>query len=77
MRTATVRIAIVAALLSSGSARAEEAWVSTPDYRSSLRDLKEAAKLAVNKLLAAKDEGIAEVSQAQDPQMAQSGGKPA
>lgn len=33
MRTAIVRIAIAAALLSSGSARAEEAWVSTPDYR--------------------------------------------
>jgi small conductance mechanosensitive channel len=50
-------------------------WVPTPDYRPALRDLKEAAKLAVNKLLAAKDEGVAEVNQAPDPHVAQSGAK--
>jgi outer membrane protein W len=33
MRTAIVRIAIAAALLLSSSARAEEAWVTTPTYR--------------------------------------------
>jgi small conductance mechanosensitive channel len=48
-------------------------WVATGDYRPALRDLKEAAKLAVNKILAAKDEGVAEVSQAPDPHVAQSG----
>ena len=48
-------------------------WVKTPDYRPALRDLKEAAKTAVNKLLAAKDEGVAEVSQAPDPHVTQSG----
>lgn len=48
-------------------------WVSTPDYRPALRDLTEAAKLAVNKLLAAKDEGVAQVSEAKDPHGAQSG----
>ena len=48
-------------------------WVKTPDYRPALRDLKEAAKSAVNKLLAAKDEGVAEVSQAPDPHVTQSG----
>ena len=33
MRTAIVRIAIAAALLSGGARAEEEAWVSTPDYR--------------------------------------------
>ena len=41
--------------------------------RPALRDLKEAAKTAVNKLLAAKDEGVAQVSQAPDPHVTQSG----
>lgn len=48
-------------------------WVKTPDYRPALRDLKEAAKDAVNKILAAKDEGVAQVSQAPDPHVTQSG----
>ena len=48
-------------------------WVRTPDYRPALRDLKEAAKAAVNKILAAKDEGVAEVTQAPDPHVTQSG----
>ncbi len=50
-------------------------WVPTPDYRPAQRDLKEAAKLAVNKLLAAKDEGIAQVSEAPDPHVAHSGAR--
>ena len=50
-------------------------WVPTPDYRAAQRDLKEAAKLAVNKLLAAKDEGVAQVSEAPDPHVAQSGAR--
>jgi small conductance mechanosensitive channel len=48
-------------------------WVPTPDYREALRDLTEAAKLAVNRLLAAKDEGVAQVSEAQDPHIGQRG----
>jgi small conductance mechanosensitive channel len=50
-------------------------WVPTPDYRPAVRDLKEAAKLAVNKLLAASDDGVAEVSQAPDPHVEQSGAR--
>jgi small conductance mechanosensitive channel len=48
-------------------------WVPTPDYRPAVRDLKEATKLAVNKLLAASDAGVAQVSQAPDPHVEQSG----
>jgi small conductance mechanosensitive channel len=50
-------------------------WVPTPDYRAALRDLTEASKLAANKLLAAGEGGIAEVTQAEDPHVAHSGAK--
>jgi small conductance mechanosensitive channel len=42
-------------------------WVPTPEYRTALRDLTEHSKLAVNKLLAAGDGGIAEVTEVTDP----------
>lgn len=48
------------------------AWVATPDYRAALRDLTEAAKVGVNKLLATGDGGTAEVTEAEDPHVAQS-----
>lgn len=48
-------------------------WVPTPDYRTALRDLTEHSKLAVNKLLAAGDGGIAEVTEAADPHAAGGG----
>jgi hypothetical protein len=48
------------------------AWVATPDYRAALRDLTEAAKLGVNKLLASSDGGTAEVAEAEDPHVTQS-----
>lgn len=48
-------------------------WVRTPDYRVALRDLTEAAKLGINKMLAATDGGVAEVTQAEDPHVALSG----
>ncbi len=48
-------------------------WVKTPDYRAALRDLTEAVKLGINKLLAAGDGGVAEVKEATDPHVAQSG----
>jgi small conductance mechanosensitive channel len=48
-------------------------WVPTPDYRTALRDLTEHAKLAVNKLLAAGDGGVAEVTEVVDPHAAQAG----
>lgn len=52
-------------------------WVPTADYRTALRDLTENAKLAVNKQLAAGDGGTAEVTEATDPHVAQSGaGRP-
>ena len=50
-------------------------WVATPDYRSALRDLTEATKLGVNKVLAAGDGGTAEVTEAEDPHVAHSGAK--
>lgn len=50
-------------------------WVPTPQYRNGLRDLTEATKLAANKLLAAGEGGTAEVTEAQDPHVAQSGAK--
>jgi small conductance mechanosensitive channel len=50
-------------------------WVPTPNYRAALRDLTEATKLASNKLLAAGEGGVAEVSEAEDPHVAQSGAK--
>jgi small conductance mechanosensitive channel len=48
-------------------------WVKTPDYRAALRDLTEAVKLGINKMLAEGDGGIAEVKEATDPHVAQSG----
>ena len=48
-------------------------WVPTLDYRQALRDLTEHSKLAVNKLLAAGDGGVAEVTETVDPHVAQSG----
>ena len=48
-------------------------WVKTPDYRAAQRDLTEAVKLGINKMLAASDGGIAEVKEAADPHVAQSG----
>ena len=48
-------------------------WVATPNYRPTLRDLTEAAKLAVNTMLAAKDEGVAQVSESPDPHVVNSG----
>ena len=47
-------------------------WVSTPDYRVALRDLTEAVKLGINRMLAAGDGGVAEVKEATDPHVAQS-----
>ncbi len=50
-------------------------WVPTPDYRAARRDLTEAAKVGINKLLAAGDGGVAEVVQSDDPHVTQSGAK--
>jgi small conductance mechanosensitive channel len=50
-------------------------WVATPDYRTALRDLTENAKLAINRMLAGGQGGAAEVAQAEDPHVAQSGAK--
>ena len=47
-------------------------WVPTPDYRTALRDLTEAVKLGINKMLAEGDGGVAEVTEAPDPHVAQS-----
>jgi small conductance mechanosensitive channel len=48
-------------------------WVPTQEYRTALRDLTEHSKLAVNRLLAEGDGGIAEVTEVTDPH---SGGGP-
>src|SRR3569833_3510525 len=48
-------------------------WVKTPDYRAGLRDLTEAVKLGINKMLAEGEGGVAEVKEATDPHVAQSG----
>ncbi len=48
-------------------------WVPTPDYRNALRDLTEATKLGINKMLAAGE--VAEVHQAEDPHVAQTGAR--
>jgi len=48
-------------------------WVKTPDYRAAQRDLTEAVKVGINKMLAAGDGGIAEVKEAVDPHVVQSG----
>jgi small conductance mechanosensitive channel len=50
------------------------AWVPTPEYLATLRDMTEKAKLAVNKQLAATDEH-AEVAVADDPHTMQPGDK--
>jgi small conductance mechanosensitive channel len=50
-------------------------WVATPDYRTALRDLTENTKLAINRMLAGGQGGAAEVAQAEDPHVAQSGAK--
>ncbi|MEP7240378.1 MAG: mechanosensitive ion channel family protein [Devosia sp.] len=42
-------------------------WVATPDYRDALRGLTEAAKFAINRMLAQGTGGVAEVKQAADP----------
>jgi len=52
-------------------------WVKTPDYRPALRGLTEQAKLAINRLLAERGGGMAEVAQAPDPHLAQAGNIPA
>jgi small conductance mechanosensitive channel len=51
------------------------AWVATPDYRAALRDLTEAMKLGINKLLAEGSGGTAQVTEAEDPHVAQSGAR--
>jgi small conductance mechanosensitive channel len=48
-------------------------WVPTPQYRAALRDLTEAVKLGVNKLLAQGAGGVAEIKQAADPHVASTG----
>jgi hypothetical protein len=49
-------------------------WVATPDYRNALRDITEAAKDGVNKVLAASGEdATAEVSENKDPHATESG----
>lgn len=50
-------------------------WVPTPAYRTALRDLTEATKLAINRLLDGGQGGAAEVTQAEDPHVAQTGAK--
>ncbi len=51
-------------------------WVPTPDYRMALRDLTEQVKLAINRRLAEGGEtGTAEVKEAEDPHVAQTGAK--
>ena len=50
-------------------------WVATPDYRPALRDLTETTKLAINRMLATGQGGAAEVKEAEDPHVAQSGAK--
>lgn len=48
-------------------------WVRTPNYRTVLRDLTEAAKLGINRMLAEGDGGVAEVKEASDPHVALTG----
>lgn len=49
-------------------------WVPTPEYRAAVRDITEAAKAGVNKVLAAAgDGGTAEVSENKDPHATESG----
>lgn len=48
-------------------------WVKTPDYRGAQRDLTEAVKLGINKMLAAGEGGVAEIKEGTDPHVAQSG----
>ena len=50
-------------------------WVATPDYRNAMRDMTENAKLGINKMLAAGEGGVAEVVEAEDPHVAQSGAR--
>jgi small conductance mechanosensitive channel len=50
-------------------------WVATSDYRTAMRDMTENAKLGINKMLAASDGGVAEVAEAEDPHVAQSGAR--
>jgi small conductance mechanosensitive channel len=50
-------------------------WVATADYRNAMRDMTENAKLGINKMLAAGEGGIAEVAEAEDPHVAQSGAR--
>lgn len=46
-------------------------WVMTPNYRSTLRDLTEQVKLAINRMLAAGGDGAtAEIKEADDPHVA-------
>ena len=51
-------------------------WVPTAEYRTALRDLTEHAKLAVNKVLAEGDGGVAEVTEVADPHARQAGSAP-
>jgi small conductance mechanosensitive channel len=48
-------------------------WVPTPDYRAAVRDITEAAKAGVNKVLAAGDGGTAEVAENKDPHATERG----
>jgi len=48
-------------------------WVPTSDYRAAVRDITEAAKAGVNKVLAAGDGGTAEVAENKDPHATESG----
>ena len=50
-------------------------WVPTPEYRHSLRDLTEATKLGINRMLAEGEGGVAEVKEAEDPHVALSGAR--
>jgi small conductance mechanosensitive channel len=49
------------------------AWVPTPDYRPSLRDLTEAVKFGINRQLAEGEGGRAEVQKVEDPHAAHTG----
>src|SRR4051812_36864377 len=49
------------------------AWVPTPEYRAAVRDLTEGVKLGINALLEQGTGGIAQIKEAADPHVAQSG----
>jgi small conductance mechanosensitive channel len=51
-------------------------WIPTPDYRTALRDLTEASKFAVNRILAEGEGGRAEVARVDDPHAVEIGSAP-